>query len=269
MQLISGDPHPLLRPYVTSYQGYRQLSDVRLRDVHAAFPGAPLILSFVPDPMIVEPTDGVREPGVHRSFVAGLHDTYSAGAWQGEQYGLQVNFTPVGAYLFLGLPMQEITNRIVEFGDLLGPDGDRLVEQLAATPDWAGRFAAVDAFIGRRIANARRRPAPGVVWSWRRITESGGGVTVSELAAELGFSRKHLTTLFREQVGLPPKTVARVVRFDRASRAVGEGASWADIAGDHGYYDQAHLIRDFREFSGFTPREYASRRNPEGGISGD
>lgn len=268
MQLISGDPHPLLRPYVTSYQGYRQLSDVRLRDVHAAFPGAPLIISFVPDPMMTEPLDGAGEPELHRSFMAGLHDTYSAGTWQGEQYGLQVNFTPVGAYLFLGLPMHEITNRVVELDDLLGPEGPRLIEQLESATTWGERFTAADAFIGRRIANARR-PAPGVVWSWRRIAETGGRVTVSELATELGFSRKHLTTLFREQVGLPPKTVARIVRFDRASRIVGEGKSWTDIAGEHGYYDQAHLIRDFREFSGFTPGEYPQRRNPEGGISGD
>lgn len=269
MQLVSGDPHPLLRPYVTSYQGYRDASSVIQRDVHAAFPGAPLIISFVPDPMITEPADGGSDPESHSSFVAGLHDTFSAGTWQGEQYGLQVNFTPVGAYLFLGLPMQEITNRIVEFGDLLGPDGDRLVEQLASTPEWTDRFAAVDAFVGGRIANARRRPAPGVVWSWRRITETGGRVTVSELATELGFSRKHLTTLFREQVGLPPKTVARIVRFDRASRALGDGKAWTDIADEAGYYDQAHLIRDFRQFSGFTPGEYAQRRSPEGGISGD
>lgn len=267
MDLISGDPHPLLRPYVTSYQGYRQASVTHLRDVHAAFPGAPLIISFVPDPMLVDPREPAAEPEVHRSFVAGLHNTYSAGTWQGEQYGLQVNFTPVGAYLFLGLPMHEITNRIVELDEALGPDGPRLAERLAETPEWATRFTMVDEFIGRRMASARR-PAPGVVWSWRRIIETGGNVSVSELASELGFSRKHLNALFREQVGLPPKTVARIVRFDRATRVLAGGKPWAVIAGEAGYYDQAHLIRDFREFSGFTPGEYAVHRNAQGGVSG-
>lgn len=268
MELISGDPHPLLRPYVTSYQGYRQLSAVRLRDVHAAFPGAPLIVSFVPDPMMVDPREPADEPELHRSFLAGLHDTYSTGTWQGEQYGLQVNFTPVGAYLFLGLPMHEVTNSIVELDDLLGADGPRLAESLAESPDWSARFTIADEFIGRRIATAKR-PAPGVVWSWRRITETGGNVSVGELASELGFSRKHLISLFREQVGLPPKTIARIVRFDRATRALGDGRPWIQIAGEAGYYDQAHLIRDFRAFSGFTPVEYAARRNDVGGISGD
>jgi len=75
------------------------------------------------------------------------------------------------------------------------------------------------------------------------------------LARELGYSRKHVVDLFRDQVGVPPKLLARIVRFDRLVRHVkrGGGGTWADLALELGYYDQAHLARDVKQFAGTTP----------------
>ena len=84
---------------------------------------------------------------------------------------------------------------------------------------------------------------------------------VGALAQEVGWSRRHLVTRFRQQVGLPPKTIARVVRFEGLLRRVAGtgGAAWSRIAAECGYYDQAHMNRDFREFAGTTPTEYLAR----------
>jgi len=100
--------------------------------------------------------------------------------------------------------------------------------------------------------------------------ENAGSITIGEMAAEIGFSRKHLTAQVREQLGLPPKMVARVLRFNRAIRAaeVGNEAGWAAIAQDCGYFDQPHFIRDFVAFSGMTPSEFHRRRMPDGGLIG-
>jgi transcriptional regulator GlxA family with amidase domain len=75
------------------------------------------------------------------------------------------------------------------------------------------------------------------------------------VAAELGWSRRHLTGLFTEAVGLPPKTYARLLRFQRARQLIasGDDTTLAQVALDAGYYDQAHLNRDFREFAGAPP----------------
>ena len=91
----------------------------------------------------------------------------------------------------------------------------------------------------------------------RRIEETGGAVEMRALARELGYSRKHVITLFRDHVGLPPKLLARIVRFDGLLRQLRTGAatSWADLALDCGYYDQAHLVREVRRFTGLTPTE--------------
>jgi AraC-like DNA-binding protein len=100
---------------------------------------------------------------------------------------------------------------------------------------------------------------------------SGGLVPVKEIAAEVGWSRKHLLLQFRDHVGLPPKTLARIIRFNRTLRCLEgiEAPHWAEIAHACGYYDQAHFNRDFRAFAGTTPGDYLRRRIAEGGVVGD
>jgi methylphosphotriester-DNA--protein-cysteine methyltransferase len=103
-----------------------------------------------------------------------------------------------------------------------------------------------------------------VRWAWRRLVRSGGAVPIGALAREVGWSHKHLITKFRQQVGLAPKTAARLVRFEHVWRRLGDGgpAHWDRIAADGGYADQSHLIRDFREFTGGSPAEFLARSTP-------
>jgi AraC-like DNA-binding protein len=94
---------------------------------------------------------------------------------------------------------------------------------------------------------------------------------IGALAREIGCSRKYLASRFQEHVGLAPKSVARVLRFERAVRMLGRagaGVRWSELALACGYYDQAHLIRDFRQFSGQTPGAYL-RARLEGRPSAD
>ena len=108
----------------------------------------------------------------------------------------------------------------------------------------------------------------GVAWAWHQLERSAGNVAVSTLAAKLGCSRKHLIARFRDQVGLPPKLLARILRFQRVLRRIDAAPTlprWADVAADCGYFDQAHLIREFREFSGSTPSDFLARLLPNGG----
>ena len=94
-----------------------------------------------------------------------------------------------------------------------------------------------------------------MAWSLRRLTQADGRLAVGALAAEVGWSRRHLAASWRRDVGLGPKTVARVLRFERALRLVREGRALADVAYACGYADQSHLNREFRALAGATPRE--------------
>jgi AraC-like DNA-binding protein len=105
-----------------------------------------------------------------------------------------------------------------------------------------------------------------VIWAWDKLRISGGRASVGELANGLRYTRKRLIARFRDHVGLSPKTMARVVRFERAVRLLrsGEPVGGAEIAYRCRYYDQAHFNREFREFTGRTPTEFAANVLPYG-----
>jgi AraC-like DNA-binding protein len=225
-----------------------------------------LIISFGPTIDVTDPGDPYGSLERHSSFVAGLHDSYAVTEHAGKQNGVQVDLTPLGAFQFFGLPMSAVAHRVTPFEDVFDREAPLLAERLYEGPTWEARFSLLDATIAARLAE--RLPAsPDVAWAWRRLSETDGRVAVGALTDELGCSRRHLTARFREQVGMPPKTFARILRFDRAVRRLRRDGEerLVEIAYDCGYYDQAHFNRDFRRFAGSTPSEFLARRLPDGG----
>jgi AraC-like DNA-binding protein len=265
-EMAFGAPDLRLGAHVAgSYVGYLEQAAGAMRRQQVPFAGVPLIVSFGPTIAILDPRGSV-EGQPYRSFVAGLYDRFVVTEYAGAQHGVQMNFTPVGAARFLGLPLGELANRVVDLDDVLGPAARRLAEQLAEAPGWVARFALLDRFILERLREARP-VAPFVAWAWQRLAQSDGGCAIGALATEIGCSRKHLIHGFRAELGLPPKTVARILRFQRATGLIqrDNGVRWAELALDCGYYDQAHLIRDFREFADSTPDEFLRRHLPDSG----
>jgi AraC-like DNA-binding protein len=92
-------------------------------------------------------------------------------------------------------------------------------------------------------------------WAWQRLLATDGAAPIGDLAQELGWSRRHLAARFRTELGMPPKAVARILRFERAVARLRAGDDLAELALDCGYYDQAHFNRDFRAFADATPTE--------------
>jgi AraC-like DNA-binding protein len=256
-------PAPSLRPHVLRYQGYRERTAQPLRRNEPPQSGATLILSFGPELRL--PEAGVRV----QSFLAGPDDAFTLTEHDGVADGLQIDLTPFGARRLFGLPPTELARAVVPLDDLLGSASGRLVEQVAAAPGWEDRFALLDRALAARLDDAP--PPAGIEWAWRRLVESDGRVTVGELASELGWSRRHFGALFRAQVGLPPKLVARIARFRRALSLLQAGhAGLAEIAYTAGYADQAHLNREVRAFAGTTPTHLIARLLPGGlGIAAD
>jgi AraC-like DNA-binding protein len=260
--MIRREPHPALLPHVRdAYWGYTDIRNGEARSRHLPGGGSPLIINIGeplshPDP--TRPDAPVPSP---QAFFAGLHDRYAVTHSRGESRGVQINFTPIGAYLMAGMPMHELVNTPADAEDVFGAQTRDLIEIMHTAPDWETRFNAVDHFVAARLSRAK--PAsPAVVWAWQMIADSGGQVSVSELATQIGWSRKHLASQFREYVGMPPKQIARITRFSRAIEAMeaGDERRWTELATSCGYYDQAHFNRDFREFAGVTPSEYLSLR---------
>ena len=269
-ETVRAEPHPELRPNVRGYCGYAEKTAAPMR--RRELPGASveLIISFGDPLRLIDARDPAGRGEERTSFVAGLSDSYAITGTDGTQRGVQVTLSPLGAYMFFGLPAQELSNRAVRLEDVLGREANRLAARLREAPTWGARFELLDKIIEARLSEAHQ-PSPGVAWAWERMNEGHGTVRVEALAGHLGWSRRHLAVRFRQQVGLPPKLLARIFRFRRAARLIerrgGEGL--AEIAFECGYYDQSHLNRDFREFAGSSPTEFLVRRLPdEGGIAG-
>ncbi|HET9200264.1 MAG TPA: helix-turn-helix domain-containing protein [Dehalococcoidia bacterium] len=248
-------PNALLRPYIREITAYREVPDGTVRRQTLPLDKVVVILGFE-SPMTIG-TDRGRRMDSHKAFVAGLTDQPGFYEFGQASSGIQMNMTPLGARLLLDRPMSEVANQVVEVDDLFGTTGPELIERLREAQDWDSAFSLLESFVAARIADAR--PAsPAVAWAWRALAETGGRVSVGVLARELGWSPKHLISQFKEQVGLPPKTMARILRFNRVIGHLdeGDGRNWAEIAGLCGYYDQAHLVRDFKQFAGTTPSRF-------------
>ncbi|RWH81964.1 MAG: AraC family transcriptional regulator [Mesorhizobium sp.] len=257
-EMVRRAPGSRLRGSVTDLCFYRETAPGRLRNVEYASLTVPLVISFA-EPFAI----GLgKEPGGNdrfASFAAGLY----AGPVVIESFGgaccVQINFTPLGARRFFGLPMSELTDRMVGLDDVLGPEGIALRERLGNARDWSARFAIAETFVAARLTEARETPAE-IAWAYDRIIVSGGRIRVASLADRLGWSRKHLSGKFSNAIGVGPKTLSRIVRFNRALGLSRQDKSdWADIAADCGYADQAHLVREFRDLAGETPTTLAAR----------
>lgn len=255
-EMVRRKPASTLAGIVTDICGYREVRPGHFSIVEYASLTVPLVISFAEAFAIGlghTPGDNDR----YASFAAGLY----AGPVMIESFGaaccVQVNFTPLGARQFFGLPMSELRDRMIGLDDALGFEGIALRERLGETRDWDTRFAIAEGFISTRLVKAKRMSAE-VVWAYRQVIGSGGRTRISALADEIGWSRKHLAAKFSDAIGIGPKTLSRIVRFNRAlSLSNWQGDDWAGIAADCGYADQAHLVREFRQLAGETPTALA------------
>jgi AraC-like DNA-binding protein len=268
-ELVFAVPPPALRCYVREYVGWFEQAATPICRRELPSGDIPLIINFGARVRECSAQDPGRWTG-HGTFTAGLYESFSLVETDGPGYGLQVNFTALGARLFFARPLEDFANRIVDLEDVFGPSANCLTMELYDAGTWDARFTILDREIGSRIAAARGPSSP-VAWAWRQLIETRGAARIGDLVHEIGWSEKHFIAQFRHHIGLPPKTFARVLRFGHAVRALKTGGQvrLADVAYQCGYYDQAHFARDFRAFAGVTPTELLDSRLPdEGGFSG-
>jgi len=170
-----------------------------------------------------------------------------------------VRFRPGCAARFLGIPLRELTDARVPLHDVQPSIGSDVAERLSFETTLAAKWQLVDDELMRRLAKIDE-PDSRIEAAVAVLVRSGGRATVDRVAAAANMTRQHLRRRFLDDVGTAPKTFARVIRFQRLLDTIRRGAvkSWADAALEHGYYDQAHMIGDFRELSGTTPDKFHS-----------
>jgi len=263
-------PAPPLLSYVREYYGWFEHMASPLCRREPPTEIIPVIVNFAAPVRIFDGDDLTRWTD-YDSFTTGTFDRHVLVGSAGPSGGLQFNLTILGARLFFGRPLHDLTNTIVRLDDVFGTDGSRLVTELYDAPSWDARFDILDRELATRIF-AARPPSREVVWAWRRLMETCGRVPIGTLVGEIGWSQKHLIEQFRQEIGLPPKALARVLRFGHAVRLIKSGrVRLAEVASDCGYYDQAHFTRDTHALAGVTPSELIKSLMPDSGgfVAGD
>ncbi|PYN82834.1 MAG: AraC family transcriptional regulator [Candidatus Rokuibacteriota bacterium] len=170
---------------------------------------------------------------------------------------LGVHFRPGGAFPFFGLPMSELVDTHVELETLWGRTGGELRERLRNATRPIDKFRVLEAMLVTRL---RRLSIQGDVVQYALDALSrSGATTVHDVTQRVGLSHRRFIQVFKAQVGLTPKLFYRVQRFQRILAHVRRvpALEWSHLAVDCGFFDQSHLIRDFVEFSGFSPAEFA------------
>jgi AraC-like DNA-binding protein len=170
------------------------------------------------------------------------------------------HFRPGGGTAFFPLPLGELQNNVVDLEIFWKSAASSLRDRLLEASSPSEKFRILeDALLARcRGVQSTHRAVSSALDCFMR---EPGNAAIRAVADRVGFSPRHFIELFNDQVGMTPKVFCRVRRFQRVlSQIQRHDARWAELAADCGFYDQAHLIRDFREFCGMTPGDYLKKR---------
>lgn len=190
----------------------------------------------------------------------------------GQAPSMGVHFKPGGAFPFLGLPAGELRDSYVPLEALWGVAADELRDRLLDAETLESKFRLLEeALLARAIRPLERHPAVSIALEDLRSVPHAR--TISEVIERTGLSRKRFIKLFRDEVGQTPKLFSRIRRLQEALRIIESGrrVDWAELALMCGYFDQAHFIHDFHEFSGLSPGSYLARQgeHPNHVVLGD
>ena len=238
-------------------------------------PPAVDLRAWVEDIRVTRPSktasrDLVRAPDgaaslLFRAFGDGTGDLSAVGPTSHAHYKtsglascyIHVRLRPGRARCVLGFPLNELMDGIAPLDTIWSANGKALLDQLLAAEPCRAVSLLEEALRGA-IAGQGCRPSQ-VVSQAVNVIDGGSHASVGELARSLGLSARHLRDLFRTELGMSPKRYARIARLRRLLALDWLDAPWATLAAEAGYYDQAHMIADFRDLLLCTPQTYRSK----------
>ncbi|SCY87639.1 helix-turn-helix transcriptional regulator [Flavobacterium caeni] len=168
-------------------------------------------------------------------------------------------FLPAGLQPFIDFDVSALTDRSMTVSEIWGPRGQQLEQQILSAPDNQMRIATLEGFLLERLAQSKKIQLD-IAACVDDILLSDGLITIDELADKYNTGKRHLERKFLSTVGLSQKMFARIVRFNKALQLIADKdfSTFTSVAHEGGFYDQAHFIRDFKDFTGLNPKQYFS-----------
>jgi len=256
-------PSPSLAPYVKNYWSLSSCSEPTSYHVQRIVPDGLISLYFYfhNRPKVVSGKPTIE----HSVFISGqINQAYDLRV-DGSIQLFAITFQPLGAFYLFGKPVHELINNCVAFQSWCGYSTTFIEDQLFNAQTFGQRVRIMEVFLMQHLqASSRRLPISGISSSIDLIRANGGYNGVHDLAERACLSPKHYQRLFNECIGITPKGYLRIVRFQQALfiKQLNAVVDLTTLAHQCNYYDQAHMINDFKNLTGLTPGKYFSLCEP-------
>ena len=253
---------PILEPYVWAYgMTTGRIDSVPLiiplparpkQLLTFSFANPYLVHSLAPERRDVSPRIAVVGPQMHAHAGLSVHGCID---------NFTIHFQPSGFNALFGVPMTALTDASYDAYSVIGPEIPKLEEELASKPSFEERIQIIEARLIPMVA--RRSILDPVAIAANRLFAGDGNHRVSAMAATAALSARQFERRFLDQVGVPPKLYARIIRFNAAldHKLRLPSHPWSRVANDHDFYDQMHLVHDCRAFTGESPSQLLARLN--------
>lgn len=251
-----------LNQFIESFIYYRDYNPVHAVDRFLPDGNVNIVIDLTDTPKFIYDNETLKEiQTCRRVWFSGIRNNYITIPSGRESEMFVINFHKGRAYPFVELPLSELTDCVVDGELVLPKEMIDLREMIAGASLTTEKFRVVEKFllikfIGKLIVN------PFIDFAVNKIVHLPGRMSMEQIAGKVGYSQKHLIKLFKDHVGLSPKGFLKIIRFQKAIDEIASSKKidWTAIAFESGYYDQAHFINDFKQFSGFTPGDYLQKQ---------
>ncbi|MBK9098913.1 MAG: helix-turn-helix transcriptional regulator [bacterium] len=254
-----------LNLFIENFIYYRDFNPIHSLDRFLPDGNINIVFDLTDYPKYIYDNDTLKEIQACRNvWFSGIRNNYITIPSGKDSEMFIVNLKKGRAFPFVQMPLNELTDSVVDAELVLTNEILNLRENILAANDISQKFAIVEKHL-MKLYKSKLDVIPVIDFAVNRILNSPDQKTIKNICDNIGYSQKHFIKIFKEKVGLTPKSFLKVIRFQKAVLEIEsrKNINWQDIAFESGYYDQAHFIHDFKNFSGFTPNDYLLNKNDQ------
>lgn len=253
--------HPALKPYIEAIWYIDQQVPYG-REKILPTGTIELIINFSSPFHLIDKRDPTEFFAAKNSWLVGLQTEYQINEITGYSHMLGIRFKPGGIAPFFPHPASDFHNQTVPLDAIWGNFADELREQIHEIPLVSAKIQYVEQVLFKRLHIDEYAYLP-IQFAVQQISRTSGALSIKSLSNHIGYSQKHLGIQFKRIVGVTPKTLARVFRFQQVLTHIPliHNINWIEIAHNCHYHDQSHFNKEFAAFSGLTPSDYVALRS--------
>ncbi len=251
-----------LNQFIECFIYYRDYNPIHSVDRFLPDGNVNIIIDLTDYPKYIYDNNTLKEIQTCRNgWFSGIRNNYITIPSGKDNEMFVINFHKGKAYPFVQMPLNELTDSVVDGDLVLTNEIMELREMVLEAPFISNKFFIAENFLHKIFCN-KLIVNPFIEFAVNKIVQSPNQMSIEHISNKIGYSQKHLIKLFKDNVGLSPKGFLKIIRFQKAISEIADTKSpdWTGIAFESGYYDQAHFINDFKAFSGFTPSQYLQKQ---------